>query len=54
MLLHGLIDLLSEVKDFTILVTVREQYCLLAKARSLIGNMSLRFAVDNKELVLGV
>ena len=54
MLLHGLIDLLSEVKDFTILVTVREQYCLLAKARPLIGDMSLRFAVDNKDLVLGV
>jgi hypothetical protein len=54
MLLHGLIDLLSEVKNFTILVPVREQDSLLAKARSLIGNMSLRFAVNNKELVLGV
>jgi len=54
MLLHGLIDLLSEVVNFTILVTVREQYCLLAKARPLISNMSLRFAVDNKDLVLRV
>lgn len=54
MLLHGLIDLLSEVKNFTILVPVREQDSLLAKARSLIGNMCFRFAVDNKELVLGV
>ena len=54
MLLHRLIDLLGEVKNFTILVTVREQYCLLAKARPLISYMSLRFAVDNKELILGV
>jgi hypothetical protein len=54
MLLHGLIDLLSEVVDFTVLITVREQYCLLAKARPLICNMSLRFAVDDKDLVLGV
>ena len=54
MLLHGLIDLLSEVVYFTILVTVREQYCLLTKARPLICNMSLRLAVDNKDLVLGV
>ena len=54
MLLHGLIDLLGKVINFTILVTVRKQYCLLAKARPLIGYMSLRFAVDNKYLVLGV
>jgi hypothetical protein len=54
MLLHGFINLLSEVVDFTVLVTVREQYCLLAKARPLICNMSLRFAVNYKNLVLGV
>ena len=50
--LQRLINFLCEIVDFSILITMRQQYCLLAKARSLIDNVCLGFAIYDENLIL--
>ena len=49
--LEGFIDFLSEVKDFSILITMGKKNSLFAEARSLIDNVAFGLLIHNKHLV---